>query len=116
MFSSSALSVASSTPWVTVASAVTFGLVGFPAGRPAALTADTGGFSVAVGAAAAAGWSPLAVAARCARVGSALALVAGGISLGAFCCSSIGGLLPPFLIGGSLLVFLFAFWAGFASY
>src|SRR5205807_4154290 len=74
MFSSSALSVASSTPWVTVASAVTFGLVGFPAGRPAALTADTGVSSVAVGAAAAAGWSPLTVAARCARMASALAL------------------------------------------
>src|SRR2546426_580245 len=89
MFSSSALSVASSTPWVTVASAVTFGLVGFPAGRPAALTADTGVSSMAVGAAAAAGWSPLTVAARCARMASALALMAARISSRLFCCSSM---------------------------
>src|SRR5205809_8076083 len=98
MFSSSALSVASSTPWVTVASAVTCGLVGFPAGRPAALTADTGVSGVAVGVAGAAGWLPLAVAVRCARMVAAVALIAAIVSSRVVWFSAIVGLRRDILI------------------
>src|SRR3989442_8218690 len=88
-FSSSALSAAISTPWVTVASARIFGLTGLAAGRPAALTAETGVSRVADGAAAFGEGSPVTAVARCARMASALVLMAARISSRLFCCWSI---------------------------